>query len=299
MLKSVVDRHLVEAWGATMRGEPSLYPGAINALIRDYLQRARDGEDIPGDPLTARESEIVKLIAESYSSKQIADALVISEKTVEPPLQHLRQARAHRPRRPDSLRDPPRPDRTLSNPTADQRNAHPPIGGYRLPPISGSGPGCQPRVQIPKGTLACQHSKLSKHRAPRTTPVYEPVGTDPSGCCWSTITPVRDGLTGVIGADPELSAIATAATARDAAAETKRLQPDVVVVDYYLPDQDGLSVAHRLKALEPPPAVLVYSAFADPAMAIGRGVAGRAPLGDAAAAAMTARTRFLKQTVER
>jgi DNA-binding NarL/FixJ family response regulator len=85
---------------------------------------------------------------------------------------------------------------------------------------------------------------------------------------------VRDGLIGVIGADPELSPIATAATARDAAAETQRLQPDVVVVDYYLPDQDGLSLAHRLKALEPPPAVLVYSAFADPAMAIGAIVAG-------------------------
>ena len=35
------------------------------------------------DPLTAREQEVVKLIAEGYSSKQIAEALVISEKTVE------------------------------------------------------------------------------------------------------------------------------------------------------------------------------------------------------------------------
>jgi DNA-binding NarL/FixJ family response regulator len=83
VLKSVVDRDLVEACRATMRGEPFLYPGAVNALIRDYLQRARDGEELHEDPLTARESEIVKLIAESYSSKQIADALVISEKTVE------------------------------------------------------------------------------------------------------------------------------------------------------------------------------------------------------------------------
>jgi DNA-binding NarL/FixJ family response regulator len=83
VLKSVVDRDLVEACRATMRGEPFLYPGAVNALIRDYLQRARDGEEINEDPLTARESEIVKLIAESYSSKQIAETLVISEKTVE------------------------------------------------------------------------------------------------------------------------------------------------------------------------------------------------------------------------
>ena len=83
VLKSVVDRDLVEACRATMRGEPFLYPGAVNALIRDYLERARDGEEIHEDPLSSREREIVKLIAESYSSKQIAETLVISEKTVE------------------------------------------------------------------------------------------------------------------------------------------------------------------------------------------------------------------------
>lgn len=85
---------------------------------------------------------------------------------------------------------------------------------------------------------------------------------------------VRDGLKGVIAADPELSPIATAATARDALAQAERLEPDVVVVDYYLPDRDGLSLAHQLKALEHPPAVLLYSAYADPAMAIGAIVAG-------------------------
>jgi DNA-binding NarL/FixJ family response regulator len=85
---------------------------------------------------------------------------------------------------------------------------------------------------------------------------------------------VRDGLKSVIAADPELSPIATAATARDALAQAERLEPDAVVVDYYLPDQDGLSLAHQLKALEHPPAVLLYSAYADPAMAIGAIVAG-------------------------
>jgi DNA-binding NarL/FixJ family response regulator len=83
VLKSVVDRDLVEACRATMRGEPFLYPGAVNALIRDYLDRVRHGETPREDPLSPRETEIVKLIAESYSSRQIAEALVISEKTVE------------------------------------------------------------------------------------------------------------------------------------------------------------------------------------------------------------------------
>jgi DNA-binding NarL/FixJ family response regulator len=83
VLKSVADRDLLEACRAAMRGEPFLYPGAVTALIRDYLRRSRLGEGLPDSILTAREEEIVKLIAEGYSSKDIADTLVISGKTVD------------------------------------------------------------------------------------------------------------------------------------------------------------------------------------------------------------------------
>ncbi|WP_214371366.1 response regulator [Pseudonocardia sp. H11422] len=83
VLKSVADRDLVEACRAAMRGEPFLYPGAISALIKDYLQRDRQGQRIPNSILTPREEEVVKLIAEGHSSKEIADALVISVKTVD------------------------------------------------------------------------------------------------------------------------------------------------------------------------------------------------------------------------
>jgi DNA-binding NarL/FixJ family response regulator len=83
VLKSVVDRDLVEACRATMRGEPFLYPRAVKALIRDHMERAKDGEQIPEDPLSPRESEILKLIAEGQTSQQIAELLVISRKTVE------------------------------------------------------------------------------------------------------------------------------------------------------------------------------------------------------------------------
>ncbi len=83
VLKSVADRDLVEACRAAMRGEPFIYPDALTALMREYLQRARRGERLPGSILTARESEIVKLIAEGRSSKAIAALLVISVKTVE------------------------------------------------------------------------------------------------------------------------------------------------------------------------------------------------------------------------
>jgi DNA-binding NarL/FixJ family response regulator len=84
VLKSAADRDLVEACRAAMRGARFLYPGAMTPRIRDLLDAARD--DLPSvreDPLTARETEIVKLIAESYSTRQIAQALVISEKTVD------------------------------------------------------------------------------------------------------------------------------------------------------------------------------------------------------------------------
>jgi DNA-binding NarL/FixJ family response regulator len=83
VLKTVADRDLVEACRATVRGDPFLYPGAVNALIRDFLDRTHAGDEIREDPLTPREQEVVKLIAESYSSKAIARELVISEKTVE------------------------------------------------------------------------------------------------------------------------------------------------------------------------------------------------------------------------
>jgi DNA-binding NarL/FixJ family response regulator len=83
VLKSVADRDLVDAVRAAMRGEPFLYPGAMTPLIEEYLRQARDEPTIREDPLTPREREVLKLIAESRSTKQIAAALVISEKTVE------------------------------------------------------------------------------------------------------------------------------------------------------------------------------------------------------------------------
>ncbi|HET6741212.1 MAG TPA: response regulator transcription factor [Kribbella sp.] len=83
VLKSVLDRDLVEACRATMRGEPFLYPGAMTRLVRTYLDRIRQGADLPQRILTVREEEILKLVAEGNSSKEIAELLVISVKTVE------------------------------------------------------------------------------------------------------------------------------------------------------------------------------------------------------------------------
>jgi DNA-binding NarL/FixJ family response regulator len=83
VLKSVADRDLIEACRASMRGESFVYPGAVTALIRDYLERDRRGDRMPNSILTPREEQITKLIAEGNSTKEIADILRISVKTVD------------------------------------------------------------------------------------------------------------------------------------------------------------------------------------------------------------------------
>ena len=82
VLKSAVDRDLVEACRATMRGEAFLYPDAAAALVQERIAPGGDGE-APSDPLTPREAEVLTLIAEAFTTKQIAEALFISPKTVE------------------------------------------------------------------------------------------------------------------------------------------------------------------------------------------------------------------------
>jgi DNA-binding NarL/FixJ family response regulator len=83
VLKSVVDEDLIEACRSAMRDEAFVYPGAMGAIVRDYLERRRRGERVPETVLTPREEEVLKLIAEGRSSKEIARMLSISIKTVE------------------------------------------------------------------------------------------------------------------------------------------------------------------------------------------------------------------------
>jgi DNA-binding CsgD family transcriptional regulator len=61
-----------------MRDERSFYAGAVPALVRGHLERARWGERLAGDPLNNREVDVVKLIAERHTSREIADLLLIS-----------------------------------------------------------------------------------------------------------------------------------------------------------------------------------------------------------------------------
>jgi DNA-binding NarL/FixJ family response regulator len=83
VLKSAADRDLVEACRAAVRGEPFLYPAAVSALIRDYLERAKQSGEELADPLTPRELQVLKLVAEGHRSEEAADLLGISPRTVE------------------------------------------------------------------------------------------------------------------------------------------------------------------------------------------------------------------------
>ncbi|WP_172386000.1 response regulator transcription factor [Streptomyces sp. MNP-20] len=83
VLKSVADRDLVAACRSAMRNEPFIYPGAESTLIRKYLDLLRQGRALPRKAITDREEQILKLVAEGHTSKEIGDLLTISAKTVE------------------------------------------------------------------------------------------------------------------------------------------------------------------------------------------------------------------------
>ncbi len=82
VLKSDADQDVVDACRRTMRGQSFLYPSAVASLVRDYVERGHpEGETF--EILTPRELQVLKLIAEAHTSKEIAAELVISVKTVE------------------------------------------------------------------------------------------------------------------------------------------------------------------------------------------------------------------------
>ena len=82
VLKSAADTDIVDAVRAAMRGDSYLYPSAVTSLVRDYVERGGRGEE-QFDVLTPRELEVLKLIAEANTSKEIAEKLFISIKTVD------------------------------------------------------------------------------------------------------------------------------------------------------------------------------------------------------------------------
>jgi DNA-binding NarL/FixJ family response regulator len=82
VLKSGADTDIVDAVRSAMLGQSFLYPSAVTTLVRDYVERGGSGKE-QFDVLTPRELDVLKLIAEAHTSKEIAELLFISVKTVE------------------------------------------------------------------------------------------------------------------------------------------------------------------------------------------------------------------------
>jgi two-component system response regulator NreC len=82
VLKSADTNQLIDAIRMVAQGEVFLYPTMAKHLLQDYLTLLKDAAGGSGPQLTARENEILRLLAEGYSTKEIAEQLVLSPSTV-------------------------------------------------------------------------------------------------------------------------------------------------------------------------------------------------------------------------
>ncbi len=84
VLKDATHTELLMAIESVLKGKPYLSPGVSERVIEGYLEgRKTLRSESPWDTLTQREREVLKLIAEGYKNREIADYLYISVKTVE------------------------------------------------------------------------------------------------------------------------------------------------------------------------------------------------------------------------
>ncbi len=84
LLKTVDGADLLSALRAVVQGGRVLQPTALEAVLDDYLQRVHEpSEQRHAVELTAREREVLKLIAEGSTNQDVADLLCLSRKTVE------------------------------------------------------------------------------------------------------------------------------------------------------------------------------------------------------------------------
>ena len=85
---------------------------------------------------------------------------------------------------------------------------------------------------------------------------------------------VRLGLHAALAAEPAFVPVGAASSATEVGPLLYRTDPDVVLLDYQLPDVDGLTLCRELKLAVPARRVILYSAFADASMTVPAIVAG-------------------------
>jgi DNA-binding NarL/FixJ family response regulator len=83
LLKGMAADDLILAIHEVHAGASFLNPAVAAKLIEDYVRRVRGEADSVSEPLTGREREVLKLIAEGNTNQEIADVLCLSRKTVE------------------------------------------------------------------------------------------------------------------------------------------------------------------------------------------------------------------------
>jgi DNA-binding NarL/FixJ family response regulator len=93
----------------------------------------------------------------------------------------------------------------------------------------------------------------------------------------------RAGLAMLLRGEPGLVPVGCATGARDGEEFVARQRPDVALVEHQLPDGDGPALTRRLRALEHPPQVILYTAGPDPSLSLLARIAGAAGLIDKAA----------------
>jgi len=88
ILKDCVFEELISAIHSVMEGNPYVSPALTKMVIKDYIKNLHQDNSSAFEVLTAREREVLQLLAEGKTTRQIASSLFVSEKTVE---SHRRQ----------------------------------------------------------------------------------------------------------------------------------------------------------------------------------------------------------------
>jgi len=82
ILKSVRAKELIEVIRAVHQGRAVLEPGVTNILLKEFRRLADDSQEAPPVGLSKREAEILRLVAQGKSNKDIAELFSLSEQTI-------------------------------------------------------------------------------------------------------------------------------------------------------------------------------------------------------------------------